>query len=426
MAQAPRSLSPQLSARHAFGAAVRELRTRRGLSQADLGSLVFVSKDQIGKIEKALRWPTQELISELDSTLGASGLLEAFEPTLRSQRHARQELTIRVETTLERAALDWLTADAGGVRILGIETDRRVDEEAVVAARQQLANFRQLDHQHGAGRMHHVVSGYVTTELETLLAGRPTDDATASTLYSTAAGFWELVGYQSIDLGLDAYARDCYLRALELTSAAGDRLYGGYLLSVSSAHLALHSGDADTAMRMARAGLHGTAAIASPGVSSAFEAVLARAAARRGDEKAATSALLRAESHLGSSRPEGEPAWIAYFSPAYLADEMAHCFHDLGHQGLAQEHADEALSHVAPGHVRRLAIDTALMASSLARAGEPEEACAVGRRAIEFTAQTSSARSRQRIGELCQELVPYAELKSVVEFGEYVRSELPG
>ncbi|MGW6276164.1 helix-turn-helix domain-containing protein [Kribbella sp. NPDC055071] len=426
MAQALRSLSPQLSARHAFGAAVRDLRTRRGLSQADLGALVFVSKDQIGEIEKALRWPTPDLISELDETLGAAGLLEAFAPSLQSQRTSRREPVLAVETTFERAALDWLTAAGRDVRILGDEPDCQVDEETVASAQQQLATFRKLDHQHGAGRMHSVVAGYVTTELDGLLRGIPTDDATASTLYLTAAGFWELVGYQSIDLGLDEYARDCYLRALELASAAGDRVYGGYLLSVSGAHLALHGGDVDTATRMARVGLHGTAALASAGVTSAFEAVLARAAARCGDEKAATNALLRAEAHLSSSRPEEEPAWIAYFSPAYLADEMAHCFHDLGHQGLAQEQADEALTQVAPGHIRRLAIDTALMASSLARAGEPEEACAVGRRAVDLAAQTSSARSRQRVGELCQELVRYAELRSVVEFGEYERTALPG
>ncbi|MEU4194163.1 helix-turn-helix transcriptional regulator [Kribbella sp. NPDC026611] len=425
MAQAPRPLSPQLSVRHAFGAAVRELRIRRGLSQADLGELVFVSKDQIGKIEKALRWPHPELISMLDATLGASGLLEAFGPSLRSQRQARQERAPGVES-LERAALDWLTVDPGAVRILGSDSGRRINEEDVESARQQLLSFRQLDHQHGGGRMHHVVSGYVTTELEALLDGVPIDEGTAAALYATAAGFWELIGYQSIDLGLDGYARTCYLRALQLASAAGDRLYGGYLLSVSSAHLALHGGDVDNAMRMARVGLHGTAGLSTPGVRSAFEAVLARAAARSGDEKVATSALMRAESDLESSSPESEPAWIAYFSPAYLADEMAHCFHDLGHQGLAQEQADEALAHVGSGHIRRLAIDTALMASSLARAGEPEQACTVGMRAVDLAAQTSSARSRQRVGELCQELVPYAGLQSVVEFGEYVRSALPG
>ena len=423
MAQSPRPLSRQASVRDAFGAAVRDLRGRRGLSQADLGSLVFVSKDQIGKIEKALRWPTAELIADLDRELGAAGLLQAFEPNLRSQRRIAQPAPRRVETTLERAALDWLTTATGEVRILG-SNDDQVGEEEVSAVVQQLVRFRELDHLHGAGRTHQLVSGYVAVELEHLLTRVPVDEATAKTLYSTAAGFWELVGYQAIDLGRDDYARNCYLRALELTTAAGDRLYGGYLLSVSSAHLALHSGDVDQALRMARTGIHGTTDIAEPTVRSAFEAVLARGEARRGDEKAATKALLRAEAQLASAAPDNAPAWIGYFTPAYLADEMAHCFHDLGHQVLAQEQAGEALSQIASGHVRRLAIDTALMASSLARAGDPEQACVVGRNAVDLAAQTSSARSRNRIDELRQELVPYSDLKPVIEFGDYVRFAL--
>ncbi|WP_165952275.1 helix-turn-helix transcriptional regulator [Kribbella albertanoniae] len=424
MAQFPRPLSPQASVRDAFGAAVRDLRVRRHLSQADLGSLVFVSKDQIGKIEKAQRWPTAELIADLDRELGAAGLLQAFEPGLRSQRRIAQPPLRRVETTLERAALDWLTTSTGEVRILGSRDDEAVDEEDVAAVVQQLARFRELDHQHGAGRTHQLVSGYVAVDLEHLLTRVPVDEATATKLYATAAGFWELVGYQAIDLGRDDHARDCYLRALELTTAAGDRLYGGYLLAVSSAHLALHGGDVDQALRMARTGLHGTSDIADPTARSAFEAVLARGEARRGDEKAATKALLRAETQLASAAPGNAPAWIGYFTPAYLADEMAHCFHDLGHQVLAQEQAGEALSQIASGHVRRLAIDTALMASSLARAGDPEQACVVGREAVDLAAQTSSARSRHRIDGLRQDLVPYSDLKPVVEFGDYVRFAL--
>ncbi|GAA3083868.1 hypothetical protein GCM10010530_07430 [Kribbella aluminosa] len=423
MAQSPRPLSPQASVRDAFGAAVRDLRGRRGLSQADLGSLVFVSKDQIGKIEKALRWPTSELIADLDRELGAAGLLQAFEPSLRSQRRIAQPPPRRVETTLERAALDWLTTSTGEVRIFG-SNDDLVGEEEVSAVIQQLIRFRELDHQHGAGRIHQLVSGYVAVELEHLLTRAPVDEVTAKTLYSTAAGFWELAGYQAIDLGHDDYARDCYLRALELTTAAGDRLYGGYLLSVSSAHLALHGGDVDQALRMARTGIHGTTDIADPTVRSAFEAVLARGEARRGDEKAATEALLRAETQLAAAAPDNAPAWIRYFTPAYLADEMAHCFHDLGHQVLAQEQASEALSQIASGHVRRLAIDTALMASSLARAGDPEQACVIGRNAVDLAAQTSSARSRSRIDELRQDLVPYSDLEPVIEFGDYVRFAL--
>ncbi|WP_405057020.1 helix-turn-helix domain-containing protein [Kribbella sp. NBC_01505] len=410
--------------RDAFGAAVRDLRERRRLSQAELGSLVFVSKDQISKVERALRWPTPELIEDLDRELGAAGLLQAFEMSLRSQRRVTQPPLRRVDTTLERAAIDWLTTSTGEVRILGDKDDDAIDDEEVAAVIQQLTRFRELDHQHGAGRTHQLVSGYASGDLEHFLARVPVDDATAKTLYSTAAGFWELAGYQAIDLGRDGYAKECYLRALELTTAAGDHLYGGYLLSVSSAHLALHEGDVDQALRMARIGIHGTADVASPTVSSAFEAVLARGEARRGDEKAATKALLRAESQLEAATPGNDPAWIGYFTPAYLADEMAHCFHDLGHQTLAQEQAGEALSQIASGHVRRLAIDTALMASSLARAGDPEQACVVGRKAVDLAAQTSSMRSRGRIDELRRELVRYSDHKYVIEFGDYVRFAL--
>jgi transcriptional regulator with XRE-family HTH domain len=419
MAQSPRSLSPRASVRDAFGAAVRDLRERRGLSQADLGSLVFVSKDQIGKVEKACRWPTAELVADLDRELGARGFLQAFSSSLFLQRRIARPPQLRVDTTLERAALDWLTMSTGEVRTLG-SSDKVIDEEEVSAVVQQLLRFRALDHQHGAGLTHQLVLAYATVELELLLTRLPVDEKTAITLYSTAAGFWELMGYQAIDLGHDDYARGCYLRALGLTTASGDRLYGGYLLSVSSAHLALHGGDADLALRMARTGIHGTAEIADPTVRAAFEAVLARGEARRGDEKACTKALLRAETQLASAVPDNAPAWIGYFTSAYLADEMAHCFHDLGNHRLAQEKASEALSQMASHHVRRRAIDTALMASSLVRSGDLEQACLIGSTAVDLTARASSTRSRNRVNELCQELIPYSDLKPVIEFGDYV------
>ncbi|MGY0230179.1 helix-turn-helix transcriptional regulator [Longispora urticae] len=424
MAQAARRLHPQLSPRHAFGAAVREWRTLRALSQADLGTLVFVSKDQIGKIEKALRWPSPDLVTGLDVALDAGGALAAFWPSLQAQRQSSRQPSLPTTTSLEQAALDWVLVDSAP-RMLATSEAHWIDEEVAVGASRQLDWFRQLDHVHGAGRIHPLVSSYVGAELERLLAGVPVDQETAVRLYSTAAGFWELAGYQAIDLGNDQHAQSCYLRALELATAAGDRLYGGYLLSVSSAHLALHLGDVSGALRMARAGLHGTQKISGPVVRSAFGSVLARAYARGGDEQASTRALLDAEADLARGVPGEEPAWIGYFSQAYLADEMAHCFHDLGRQRLAQEQADDALSRISPSHVRRLAIDTALMASSLARAGQVEEACSTGRRAIDYAAQTSSARSRQRVSDLREELVPFSGLPLVREFEDYAREALP-
>jgi hypothetical protein len=64
---------------------------------------------------------------------------------------------------------------------------------------------------------------------------------------------------------------------LEIVTRCGDRLYGGYLIAVSLAHLALHCGDAEQAARLAAVALRGTDHQTTPGVRAAFRTVLARA-----------------------------------------------------------------------------------------------------------------------------------------------------
>jgi transcriptional regulator with XRE-family HTH domain len=66
----------------AFGKRLRDLRTARDWSQSRLGKQVYVSGDLIGKIEKALRRPTPDLVARLDDVLDTNGELgrarEAF------------------------------------------------------------------------------------------------------------------------------------------------------------------------------------------------------------------------------------------------------------------------------------------------------------------------------------------------------------
>jgi hypothetical protein len=93
-------------------------------------------------------------------------------------------------------------------------------------------------------------------------------------------------------------------------------------------------------------------------VRAAVGTVLARAHARRGDERACTAALTRVETDLSRSNPGTEPAWISYFGEADLADEKAHCFFDLGRHDLAQFEAGHAVTLLNPTRVRRLVIDT--------------------------------------------------------------------
>ncbi|MEU7905262.1 helix-turn-helix transcriptional regulator [Actinoplanes sp. NPDC049118] len=458
MGQASRELTASASPRHFFGAELRRLREHATLSQAQLGALIRFSGDMVRRVETAERFPSWQFAEACDGVLEARGTLARLWPLLQQQRSTERAVTtapeIRMAETqapdvpgrddaveipklvrrvpfqpgvLDRAALDWLTTAAApgprAARVLASsawasEADLRPVESA-------LAMFREQDHTLGAGHVHVEVQRYVEDELNRLLAAAPASGAFGDRLHSVAAEFFELCGYQAVDTGANGLAQRRYLRALRLAQSAGDRVYGGYLLAVNIAHLTLHCDHPEPALRMALAAVAGCDAHATPAVRAALHAVVARAHARLGREAECTSHLRVAERHLDRSRPGEEPTWIRYFSAAYLADEMAHCFHDLGHPEQTQRYLGDALAGLRPSHVRRLAIDTALMASSLATSGAIDEACAKARTAVDHAAATMSYRCVQRIVDVQVDLDPYRGEPEVRELGEYVRHRLP-
>ncbi|NJP30593.1 helix-turn-helix domain-containing protein [Micromonospora thermarum] len=457
MGQTPRALQPSLSERHFFGAELRRLRERANLSQARLGIMIRFSADLVRRVETADRFPSREFVEACDKALATGGALMRLLPLLDRNRTSDgkptatspaggglssvlsdrpaetsglAEMVARVPFqpgVLDRAALDWLNAAAGPrLPVAGRPgSSDQVDEEDLHSAETALAMFRQLDHTHGAGRVHAQVQRYVEGELNRLLANTPTSEAVGRHLYTLAAGFFELCGYQAVDTGAHGLAQRRYLRALRLTEAADDRLYGSYLLAVNIGHLALHCGHPEPARRMALTAVRGSETQATPAVAAALHAVVARTHARLGREGDCLNHLDIAERQLARSKPEAEPAWIRYFDAAYLADEIAHCFHDLGRPRQTQRHLGDALTALSPTHVRRLAIDTALLASSLAAAGRIDEACATAREAVDHAARTTSHRCLQRIVEVQADLEPYRCETEVREFGEYVRHRLP-
>jgi hypothetical protein len=308
----------------------------------------------------------------------------------------------------DRQVLDWLLAPAA-LKILGGKDAHTGDAEA------ELRRLRTLDHAQGAGATYADVAGRVAEGLAPLARMSP----------QVAIGFLELAGYGAVDLGADGVAQRHYLQALDIVSASADRTYGGYLIAVSLGHLALHCGDPQQALRLANAAIQGTAGLAGPAVQAVFLVVLARAHARLGKEAACTKALLEVDALLDRRDVADEPSWVAYFGPADLADERAHCFFDLGHHGLAQAEIAVAMDLLEPHRTRRRAIDMALLASSLARSGEVEQACAAGRVAVDYAASTLSFRSAHRVALMMAELHAHIDQRDVRELTEYVPATLP-
>ncbi|WP_431884235.1 helix-turn-helix domain-containing protein [Micromonospora gifhornensis] len=456
MGQTPRPLEPSMSERHFFGAELRRLREQANLSQARLGAMIRYSADLVRRVETADRFPSREFVDACDKALATDGALMRLLPLLETRRNSERrpsaatpsshvvagsllpvpasvslaEMVIRVPVqpgVLDRAALSWLNNPATHSRSRTEQSNplRNVTEERLLSAETALMMFRQMDHTHGAGRVHTQVQRYIEGELNWLLANSSASEAAGRRLYTLATGFFELCGYQAVDTGAHGLAQRRYLRALRLTQAAADRLYGSYLLAVNIGHLALHCGYPESALGVALTAVRGSEAQATPAVSAALHAVVARAHARLGRESDCLAHLDIAEQQLDQSSPDGEPYWIHYLTPAYLADEIAHCFHDLGRPKQTQRHIRDALAALSPTHIRRLAIDTALLASSLAAAGQIDEACATAREAVDHAAKISSHRCLQRIVEVQTDLEPYRCEPEVREFGEYVRHQLP-
>ncbi len=419
MGQAPRPLVPARSVLDYVGAQLRQLRIARGMSQADLAPLVFVHRDLVRKIEVAERIPSPEFLKGCDEVLQTGGALARLSPLAERERllHSARASDVDAATfrgsALDRPVLDWLLAVPTSSQRADSDADGGGDGSAGAAA--DLRELRALDHVCGAGAIYPTLTRSLSGRLQGLTVIAP----------HIATGMLELAGYEAIDLGVDGVAQGHYLRALQVMTQSGNTLYGGYLVAVSLAHLALHCGDPDQAARLAAAGLHGTQGQATPAVRAAFRTVLARAHARRGDEAACTATLLQVDADLARSRADEEPDWIRYFGEADLADEKAHCFFDLGRYELAYQETKTALDLLPPGRARRISIDTALQAATLARKQDVEGACMVARQAVDHTTGMTSFRAAHRIVLMLAELHPYADTADVRDVVDYAHTRLP-
>jgi hypothetical protein len=434
MAAKAREIVSAGSAQAELGATLRSLRTVRGLSQAQLGALVHSSPDRVRRVEATERFPALELITACDRELQADGVLTELWRAADEERRRSSAVGAGVAGSVpvrfepgasERLIANW-QADDGPLADPEPGAGRLwVTDEDIVVADGLLTMFRRLDHAHGAGRFAAQLATYIDTELTALLSRPTANQEFARNRARVATGFLELAGYQAVDSGRPGWAQSYYRRALVLVSTASDRAYGAYLVAVNLGHLALHCDHPRTALRWAQTAAHGAGTAVSPATRAAITAVSARAHARMGQEQQATVLLLEAEKLLETSVPGDEPPWIAYFTRAYLADEIAHCLHDLGRAPAARDHVADALDGVGRDRVRRLAIDAALLAATWLRSGDIDQACTVGQEAVGYAARTSSGRCVDRVARLLVDLAAHPRHRAVVELDTYVREVLP-
>ncbi len=167
-----------------------------------------------------------------------------------------------------------------------------------VAAVQAVGDlFRSLDHAYGGGHARLALVRYLEHEAEPMLRGGY-GEALGRRLFGTVADLTRLAGWTSYDIGAHGLAQRYFVQALRLAQAAGDRVFGGYVL-VTMSRQAVYLGHGREAVQLARVAQQGVGTGAPPVVQALLHAAEARGHGLLAEGRACAAALARAERALG-------------------------------------------------------------------------------------------------------------------------------
>jgi len=190
---------------------------------------------------------------------------------------------------------------------------------------------------------------------------------------------WEVTGAPGSTFGT----------ALELTTTAGDHVFGAEILAARS-HQAIHLGHPARAAELARACQHIAKKAAVPALLAEGYALEGNCYALAGDARACSVSLRDAEQAFRQSDPAVAPRWLSYFDQGYLAARFAHSLRDLGDWGEARRYAEQALG-MSGGLVRARAFNMAVLASTYI-VSDLDQACGVALDVLGLAAGLQSGR----------------------------------
>ncbi|MGW0561453.1 transcriptional regulator [Streptomyces sp. NPDC003016] len=337
--------------------------------------------------------------------------------TKRSGPTARERLAA---SELVQASRDWLIAEPDPS--VAVEGPAAVGLADVTAVRATIASQADLDHRFGSGHIRPLAVRYLDSVVSELLAG-PYHERTGRLLMGAAAQLTELTAYMSVDTGRLGLAQRYYIQALRLAQAADDRDFGGYVLASGMGRVALLLGNPSETVKLARVAGEGTRRRTTPASHVVHHAAEARGHALLGNARACEKAAGQALEALEEGAPDerGGPHWAAHADRSYLAEELAHCYQELGQVETAVRWAREALQGTSPARPRRRALRLLLLASVELQLGETERSCDTAARAVEVLSGLRSAQCTSRLEDFCGRL----EALGLPEAARDLRSSVP-
>jgi hypothetical protein len=317
--------------------------------------------------------------------------------------------------------LQWLVSPAPGA--LSGTGRRRVGESDIDAIQQVIRSYRELDNRLGGGRVRGAVVHYLNSEVALLLSEGRFNVVTGARLAAAGAELAQLAGWMAYDTGLHGHAQRYLTLALSFARHAGNAGLGAEVLA-AKAHQAVYLARPAEAVDLARAAQATARRAGLPTLLAECLVMEAHGHAASNDARACARALSDAEAAFGRAVRADDPVWLRYFDEAYLAARMGHCFHALGEPGHAERYARRSLT-MDGRFVRGKAFNLSLLATALAEQDDIEQACTVGRQALDLAAGLRSARSVRYIRELQSALRRRGDSAAVQAFNVRVAERLP-
>ncbi|TKA08586.1 regulator [Actinacidiphila oryziradicis] len=294
---------------------------------------------------------------------------------------------------------------------------QRVTMGEIAALRSVGDLFRSLDNAYGGGHARQALVRYLEHEAEPMLRGTY-GEALGRRLFGSVADLTRLAGWTSYDIGAHGLAQRYFVQALRLAQAAGDRVYGGYVL-VTMSRQAVYLGHGREAVQLARVAQQGVGTSAPAVVQALLHSAEARGHGLLGEVRACTAALIRAERALEAARPGDDiPHWVRFFDEAQLADEFGHCHRDLQQYRAAAQHAERSLQLRALGYARSRLFCRTVLASARLGLGELDAACSLGGEAMQQAVEMRSTRALEYVREFGRRLEQHRDATPVRAFYE--------
>lgn len=469
LGQQRRPLAPGRSAHDLWGAELRAWRDQRGLSLARLAGLVRYDASYLARLERAERFPPEEVARACDRELRTGGeLLRLWQMADAERQHTgvhvassalhvaspasevEPDTPVAAASDTEELILPCRTADgkviwvsvprrtflvdglglAAGTAI-GIPSRQaqglrpRVKPDAVADAVQPIDHLRHLravlvesDNLLGPRSVIQAVGDHLRVIGQLRADSRRAD---RRALLQVQAEYAEFAGWLHQDIGDFAGARSWLDRALELAHAGGDAEFPAFVLARKS-QLAGDMHDPVTALDLAEAAV--MASEPHPKLAGAALTYAAHGHALDGMHKESMQALDRAGDYAVSSvdSPTSLAAWL---DASYIEVQRARCLSVLGQHGAAAAIFEQAIEDLGPQYRRDRGVYLARAGQAHAGNEEPERAAAAGLQALTIAHQTGSGRIITELATLNTDLAHWKALPAVRAFHDTLTEALP-